>query len=426
MNAIVLMIDGLQPAYLGCYGNSWVGTPEIDRLAAESFLLDQALIDSPDWRQLYRAYWEGTHAWRQRESDPTGATLAEQLRAAGTSTTLLTDDADIATQSLAGDFDDIVLVPTPDVDATVGEIEDTQFARLMAAATDWLTRAHSPFLLWIHARGLTGPWDAPLALRYQYVEEAEDDDEKDAPPPDDVAFAARHLPLGFDPDELLGIRRAYAGQVAAIDTCVGALLDALDESGQADDTLFTMLSLRGYPLGEHARVGFIDNSLDEELVHLAWLTRLPGQIEPAGRTQCLVQPPDLYYTLLEHFQVEAPSAAPWGASILPLAREERIEWRDRALLSNTDGQRAIRTPAWYLKATPADRAEHDFPVSGPATLELFRKPDDRWEVNQVADRCGEVASSLECVLTACASDARKATGSVVWQPLEAVLLEGID
>ena len=425
MRAIVLVVDGLQPAYLGCYGNSWVGTPEIDRLAAESFVLDQAYLDSTDWQAIYRSYWQGKHAWLERPESANDESLVDRIRATGVMTALLTDDPHIASQSGAGEFDDVVLVPSPRVERTVDAIEETQFARLIAAAADWLTRADESFLLWIHARGMSGPWDAPLALRHQYVEEGDSDEEADAPPPDDVEFLPRRLPDDFDPDELLGIRRAYAGQVAAIDTCIGALLDVLGESG-LDDTLFQLISLRGCPLGEHGRLGHVDDSLDEELVHLAWIVRHPAKIEPAGRSQALVQPADLHFTLLDHFAVELPSTGAWGASILPLAREESVELRDRALLENESGERAIRTPAWYLKLVPAVEDEDSASTARNVKHALFRKPDDRCEVNEIADRCSEVATLLERVISDCMKAAEEQDTSAQWQPLDEILLDGID
>ena len=39
-NVICLVIDGLQPAFLGAYGNTWIATPQFDHLAAESFVCD--------------------------------------------------------------------------------------------------------------------------------------------------------------------------------------------------------------------------------------------------------------------------------------------------------------------------------------------------------------------------------------------------
>ena len=39
-NVIVVMLDSLQFNYLGCYGNSWIKTPNIDRLAREGVLFE--------------------------------------------------------------------------------------------------------------------------------------------------------------------------------------------------------------------------------------------------------------------------------------------------------------------------------------------------------------------------------------------------
>ena len=41
-NAIVVMFDSLQYNYLGCYGNDWIKTPNMDRLAREGALFENA------------------------------------------------------------------------------------------------------------------------------------------------------------------------------------------------------------------------------------------------------------------------------------------------------------------------------------------------------------------------------------------------
>ena len=62
MNAICLVIDRLHRGFLGAYGNTWIETPAFDRLAAESFVFDQMLVDSPRLGPLYRSFWQGLHA----------------------------------------------------------------------------------------------------------------------------------------------------------------------------------------------------------------------------------------------------------------------------------------------------------------------------------------------------------------------------
>ncbi len=84
--------------------------------------------------------------------------------------------------------------------------------------------------------------------------------------------------------------------------------------------------------------------------------------------------------------------------------------RDRLVVAGAGQERAIRTPAWYLHK-----------VEPP---ELYVKPDDFWEVNDVAVRCQEV---VECLLDA--ADRFEQTiysGSVADLPaLSDVLVEGL-
>src|SRR5437773_11777697 len=119
MNAVCLVIDRLHGGYLGCYGNGWVGTPGFDRLAAESFVLDGAYIDSPDLESLCGSYWLGSHALtrmsaaeREAEAGANSLSLPRLLAADGVSTTLITDSPEVAHHPLAASFGDRQEVPT--------------------------------------------------------------------------------------------------------------------------------------------------------------------------------------------------------------------------------------------------------------------------------------------------------------------------
>src|SRR6478672_1102760 len=66
MRLLVLEALGLHLGYLGCYGNDWVATPNLDRLAAEGVVFDAHFADQPDlnstipWHQ--RSVGAGRHA----------------------------------------------------------------------------------------------------------------------------------------------------------------------------------------------------------------------------------------------------------------------------------------------------------------------------------------------------------------------------
>src|SRR5215471_6903312 len=59
MKVIVVMLRGLHLGYLGCYGNEWIDTPHLDRLAAEGVIFDQHIAECPDAAAPRRAWRSG-------------------------------------------------------------------------------------------------------------------------------------------------------------------------------------------------------------------------------------------------------------------------------------------------------------------------------------------------------------------------------
>ncbi|MCH8924255.1 MAG: sulfatase-like hydrolase/transferase [Planctomycetes bacterium] len=381
--AVILVIDRLQPGQLGAYGNTWVHTPEIDALAAEAFLFDQAHVDCPHLAAVYRAYWQGLHALVPEVGGASRPTLPGLLHAQGIATLLLTDEPEVADHPLAGQFDELIrLEPSTATTGTgttaANTVEQTHFARFFATATELLEQIDRPSLVWLHTRGMNAPWDAPAEYRNQYA------DEDDPRPPSLARVPELTLDEAADPDELMGIVQAYAGQVALLDECIGGLLEAIDQSPLGKQALFSLLSARGMALGEHGRVGPMDRRLYGELVHAAWLMRFPDASGAAARTAALVRPDDLPATLLSWWQLDATSLGGTGTNLMPLVSGHRSGPRDRICMTDGSGERAIRTPGWHLRFEAAD----------PPSAELFVKPDDLWEVNEVSDRCADMVEGL--------------------------------
>ena len=383
-NAICLVLDGWNTTAAGAYGNSWLDTPAIDRLATQSVLFDQFLIDAVELAGLYHAWWDGRNALARLAPASRTIALPQMLHAAGWNTGIVTDERLVAMDPRSEHFGARIILPSEPRETPAQDVLDTQLVRLFTAATEWLSGAREPFLLWIHAQGMYGAWDAPLDFRRRFVEE------DDPQPPEFAAIPNVMLSRDHDPDIRLGYRYAYGGQALLVDLCVEALLDAIDEMGVVDRTLLSVCGGRGFPLGEHRRVGLCDAALYEELVHVPWLVRVPGQLGGLSRSPNLVQPSDLFATLIPWCELSEPNgASTQAAGALGCVADDSWPGRDRVCLCSSDGfagQRAIRTPAWHLR-----QAE-----DGPA--ELYAKPDDRWEVNDVATRCHREAESLAAAL----------------------------
>ena len=375
-SAVVVVVDRLGAGWLGPYGNTWIDTPGFNRLASQSLMFETALSDSVDLSSYYRSVWFGQHAFAQSLDDQDS--LCGLLASTAVETHLLTDSQQLAGSPSVSEFDRLTEIPVTSIDTNVETMGDTQLARLFATAADAVLDSQEPFCLWVHAAGLSGAWDAPLELREQF---AEDDDPA---APGFVEAPERRLDHGFDPDWLLGIQHACAGQVVLLDACMEVLVDAIDASRAAENSLLIVTSPRGFPLGEHHRVGACDHALFGELIQIPLFCRFPEGKSASVRERGLIQPASLYDTLADWFDVLPRPASHWASSFL-LPSEESASFRDRGF-SVATGYQAVRTPGWFLCTARED--EH----------KLFVKPDDRWEVNDVASRREDVVELLLEVL----------------------------
>jgi hypothetical protein len=305
----------------------------------------------------------------QRLALPVAASVA------GLAAILVTDEPLVAELPDAEAFSERIVVSQPAATVAAQEMDQTALGKLFITSIERLRPLSGPALVWIHARGMAGPWDAPPALRQQFA------DEDDPLPPDFVEPPQRHLPSDFDPDELLGLVHAYAGQVSLADACLGLLLEAIDESPWAD-AILAVTSPRGFPLAEHRRVGGGD--LFGELVHVPLMVRVPGQQQNALRLQSLVQPPDLFTMLADWLALPGPAPGMFAQSLLPATRGQSLPPRQLAVTTGP-AQRLVRSPAWLLRETVVDDEIY---------RQLFAKPDDRWEANEVSARCGDVVEQL--------------------------------
>ncbi|MEP2776256.1 MAG: sulfatase/phosphatase domain-containing protein [Luteolibacter sp.] len=119
----------------------------------------------------------------------------------------------------------------------------------------------------------------------------------------------------------------YLRCIRAVDENVGRLLDYLDESGLAENTIVIYSSDQGFYLGEH---GWYDKRwMFEESLAMPFLVRWPGVIKPGTRNAALIQNIDYAPTFLEVAGVEVPATVQ-GKSLVPLFQSsaEPEGWRE--------------------------------------------------------------------------------------------------
>jgi len=386
-HVICIVVDGLRASALGAYGNTSHPTPQLDALASRSLVTEWLMADSPSLEGFYRSAWQGVHALQTAEP----IALPQRLHEAGVLQWLATDDPWLTEQATHLPFDEALLVETQ-ADEPADAIEETVIAQLFSHTleqlADWREdvaghvseKREAGSLLWLHTRGLFGPWDAPPSMREEQLDEGDPSPAEYVSPPGEIRQVD-------DPDMLLTHRVAYAAQVGVVDACVGAFLQAIEQAFGDSETLVMVLGSRGFALGEHGSIGTDCDELFGERLHLPWLLHECGNRVPLLRSSGLAQPADVGATVLDWLGIKSGEPVSEGISLMPSLRGEISAGRKLAVSAGVDGELTLRTSDWMLRC----------PAGSPSS-QLYAKPDDRWEFNDVATRCREEVRELEEVL----------------------------
>jgi arylsulfatase A-like enzyme len=389
VNIILIVCDTLRRDHVGCYGGR-AHTPNIDRLAARSVVIDQAVSGSFPTLPCRADVATGRFVypyltWGPLPRDET--VLAELLGAAGYDTALVSDNENLFEKNYSlgyerGFFtririrgqakDRLVTEPVPITlpcapdrchfpdravqflrNATLrrGE-EDYCSAQVMRAAADWLEEnaGKRPLFLMVDCFDPHEPWDAPQA----------DVDRYDPGYEGEKLFYPRYNSSDhYTEPELRHMRALYAAEVTLVDRWLGHLLDRLDRLSLWEDTAVIFFSDHGFLLGEHGLVGKAGRHtgalrgwpLYREVAEVPMMASIPG-VAPR-RVNSFAQPADLMPTILELAGVARPERVQ-AVSLMPLFRGEVERVRDLAVSSwslrdvSRHRPSTIRTEEWSL------------------------------------------------------------------------------
>ncbi|MDG2015132.1 MAG: hypothetical protein P8J33_16625 [Pirellulaceae bacterium] len=377
-NAIVLLMDGLNPSYLSAHGCTWINTPAFDQLAADSVVFERGLTESVDSQKALAAFLGECHAGLVHAEDASLSPGLSALAEGGVPRLLLTDDVS-ALAGLESHFDQVIELGQAGEAAgleSAEDIGDTFLAQCFAGVINELPKQSAPFLAVIHLTNLTRVWDAPLEMRDKYRDEED---------PEALKMVTAVQQTGdFDPDEILGVTHAYGAQLETLDTCLDVFLQEMQLDGLWENTRMVLAGMRGFPLGHRGQIG-------HALSHLASdALRVPLWVRPADAEAEWMSPARTH---------ELTSISEWLSIATGWISGEKNERMESVLQGRTDDPQmachgvvicenaaaAIWTPAWLL-------------VEKEGEIELFVKPEDRWDVNPVQDRCRGVAEDLEKTL----------------------------
>ncbi|HAA78428.1 TPA: hypothetical protein DCE37_25290 [Candidatus Latescibacteria bacterium] len=176
---------------------------------------------------------------------------------------------------------------------------------------------------------------------------------------------------------------AYYAMITHLDAQVGQVLDALEATGKADNTIVVFAGDNGLAVGQHGLLGkqnMYDHSIRVPLI-------LSGPGIPDGRQhEAFIYLIDIYPTLFELAGLDIPSSVE-GTSLVPTFSDPALPVRETTIHAYKDFQRAARDREWKLV---------EYRVEGKQTTQLFNTASDPLETDNRADdpTCAEVVDRL--------------------------------
>ena len=168
--------------------------------------------------------------------------------------------------------------------------------------------------------------------------------------------------------------QAYLAAISYLDGQVGRVLDALEKSSHATNTIICFWGDHGWHLGE--KVHWRKFALWEEATRAPLIWAVPGVTKPGGVCERTVDFMSIYPTLSDLAGVPLPKHLE-GASIRALLADPKAPWEAPAITTFGRNNHAVRTERWrYIRY--ADGGE-----------ELYDHDQDPFEWTNLAGKDGE-------------------------------------
>lgn len=331
---VLLIVSEDNGPELGCYGDPYARTPNLDRLAAEGVRFNRAFVPQAGCSQSRASFLTGLYphqhgqiglaTWGFRLYREDTPNLPRSLKAAGYRTGIIGKLHINPESAFPFDFHEI----------TGANFNRKHLGDYAKHATSFITASDTPFFLSVNFPDAHDPW-----LRQV----------DGLPKSPQTGAEVKAMPyMGIDPPAMREMVADYYNSLARLDACVGELLAALEKTGKASNTIVIYIGDHGADFLRGKRTCY------EGGLRIPMLIRWPGNAKPQVRDE-LVSTIDLMPTVLAACGA-APVANLPGLALQPLFTNAPAEWRTHlfaeyhthAAASNYHPQRSVRTDRFKL------------------------------------------------------------------------------
>lgn len=327
------LMSGLRPSTTGVYQNSQPWRPAMpDRVCLQQLFMAQGYDAVGSGKIYHEAYAEPenwTHYAKQHpDPKPSQQVLSDPHSHAGG---IIWGKLDGVTDDQMNDYD------------------------IASDAIDYLGKPHDkPFFLACGLHRPHMPWQVPTKYYDMFpldsiqTPEVPDDDLADVPP----AGVRMAKPDGdhsniLKSDNWKQAVQAYLAAIAFADAQAGRLIDALDESEHAKNTIVILWGDHGWHLGEkHHWRKF---TVWEEAARAPLMVTVPGMTKPESICERTVEFVHIYPTLVELCGLTPPDKLD-GVSFVSLLKDPKAPWGRPAVTTYGRGNHGVRSERWrYIR-----------------------------------------------------------------------------
>ena len=414
LNVLFIAVDDLNTD-LGCYGNKYVKTPNIDRLSRRGVKFDRAYTQYPlcspsrsslltgQRPDITKIYELQTHF---RKTLPDVVTLPQlfknndyysarvgKIYHYGVPGQIGTDGLDdpiswdhkVNPKGRDKTEESLVKNLTPDRGrgsalawhASEGRDEEQTDGMVASEAIKLLKeKKNEPFFLAVGFYRPHSPYVAPKKYFDQYplatvpLPKEVENDLDDIP---EAALFTKPSHWGLSVANRKVALRAYYASISFMDAQVGRVLDELDRLKLADKTIIVLWSDHGYNVGQHGQ--WMKHSLFENSAHVPLIISVPGGTKgkASGRTVELL---DIYPTLAELCGL-TPTQKLGGKSLTALLKNPDAIW-DKAAYTQ------VRSNQIFGRSVRTERFRYTEWDGGKAGVELYDHQKDPNEFTNLA------------------------------------------
>lgn len=447
MNLIVIMLDSLRRDHLGCYGNSWIKTPSIDKLAKESVVFENAYTEGLPTIPVRTELFTGQDTLAFRPWQPLtkeDVTLSEILGKYEYTSALIASTYHLfkPDMNFHRGFDVFRWIRGQEGDCYVSgslhqnideymkpamkgnhverllkqylkntesfkKEEDYFIPQVVQESIEWLERNYKErnIFLWMDSFDPHEPWDPPSPFDRMYTDS------------DYTGPKLIHPKYGkvdwMTQEELAYVKGIYAGEVSFVDKWVGILLERIKQLELYDNSLIVLLADHGHPHEDHGSIMKTPDNLYSEFVKIPLLIRHPRGLYAGKRVDALLQMPDILPTIMEIMGLGVESQAMHGKSFWPIVKGEKEKIRDWIVTGYHESiHRCIRDKEWSFILRPEGDKN-----------ELYNLKDDPREKKNLIDKHSEKAKEFISRLGIYFSLKAKQMNRILSQRLKSLQLE---